>query len=419
MGSKPSKQSGGSKGGGMSPGQSMAMAGNTGLAGVKEKDAVTLQNAIQNVNRRTGGNQGSSFKDIGQKIGEVGSKYRRPADVANYVKNMSAISDALDKGASVFTGPDEIQRVNFNNLGIKDDQGRTILSRQLPNLNATAPSLGQLGGDMSRALTGYNSLQYTDPSSNIPEMVRSPGMAEGIAKLAVPGSIAAKIATDLFGTAKNFLFPVEEEEDIFSSGADATGGAFALAQSLVPKEIEQEELPSRSFLPNAPGGTYNVGFGKEAASAEDASAGSLLPGPGFKDTQRYDDFPNVEMNQSRSFLPNAPGGIYEDMSIGTQPGEEGPTSLTALRELNTPSNQLGGQGGEGEDGSQGQESSDTDSSTGPSALELSIRRNLESAGFTLSQIDSILGDLGYQMGGLVPPERGPMSSGVASLFKNK
>tara|TARA_R110002012_G_scaffold11995_1_gene53604 strand:- start:121 stop:1236 length:1116 start_codon:yes stop_codon:yes gene_type:complete len=371
MGSKPSKQSGGSKGGGMSPGQSMAMAGNTGLAGVKEKDAVTLQNAIQNVNRRTGGNQGSSFKDIGQKIGEVGSKYRRPADVANYVKNMSAISDALDKGASVFTGPDGIQRVNFNNLGIKDDQGRTILSRQLPNLNATAPSLGQLGGDMSRALTGYNSLQYTDPSSNVPEMVRSPGMAEGIAKLAVPGSIAAKIATDLFGTAKNFLFPIEEEEeeDIFSSGADATGGAFALAQSLVPKEIEQEELPNRSFL------------------------------------------------------PNAPGGIYEDMSIETQPGEEGPTSLTALRELNTPSNQPGGQGGnQGGNqggGSENQQPQDPPPNTDPSALELAIRRNLESAGFTLSQIDSILGDLGYQMGGLVPPERGPMSSGVASLFKNK
>jgi len=248
---------------GMSPGQSMAMAGNTGLGGVKEKDAITIQNAIQNINRATGGNQGSSFKDIGQNIGEVGSKYRRPADVENYAKNLSLINDALNQGASVFTGPDGIQRVNFNNTGIKDDQGRTILSKQLPNLNATAPSLGQLGGDMSRALTGYNSLQYTDPSSNIPEMVNREGLASLVAKAAIPGSIAFNLMKDLYGKGKNFLFPIKEEEekkekDIYSSAEDATGEAFMtsfLERDLKALPIDEEiTTPVTSVFPNFQGG---------------------------------------------------------------------------------------------------------------------------------------------------------------------
>ena len=60
-----------------------------------------------------------------------------------------------------------MQRVNFVGTGIKDEkQEATILSRQIPELTATAPTLGQLGGDISRAITGYNSLQYTDSTSN-------------------------------------------------------------------------------------------------------------------------------------------------------------------------------------------------------------------------------------------------------------
>ena len=70
---------------GMGPGQSRAMAGNTGLASITATDANKLQKAIRNINRATGGDQDSSFRSIGQKIGEIGSKYRRPADVANYV----------------------------------------------------------------------------------------------------------------------------------------------------------------------------------------------------------------------------------------------------------------------------------------------------------------------------------------------
>ena len=54
-----------------------------------------------------------------------------------------------------------------------------------------------------------------------------------------------------------------------------------------------------------------------------------------------------------------------------------------------------------------------------SEYELMSRRYLEMAGFTQQQIDEIMASQGYAAGGLIPPEKGPMSAGVASLFKNK
>ena len=387
---------------GMSPGQSMAMAGNTGLGGVKEKDAVTIQNAIRNVNRATGDNQGSSFKDIGQNIGEVGSKYRRPADVENYVKNLSLINDALNQGAGVFETPDGIRRVNFNNLGIKDDQGRTILSKQLPNLNATAPTLGQLGGDMSRALTGYNSLQYTDPSSNIPEMVNTEGLASLVGKAAIPGATAAKIARDLYGTAKNFLFPVEEEEeDIFSSGADATGGASILRTNIkdTPKVGDEMDQFIRTI-----GDPYVDPYSSGADATRNLND-IYSSGADAVDIRR-----------------NTLDGTRLDQV--TEPIQQLPEFLTGSKGSDKPkilqiNDQPGGGGGGGEDGSQGQGSSDTDPSTDPSEMELLTRRYLKMAGYTEEEIDNIIASRSYAVGGLIAPERGPMSSGVASLFKNK
>jgi hypothetical protein len=78
-----------------------------------------------------------------------------------------------------------------------------------------------------------------------------------------------------------------------------------------------------------------------------------------------------------------------------------------------------GGGGNQEDGNQNQQPQDPPPNTDPSAQELAIRKNLELAGFTQQQIDSIVDGLGFQMGGLVPPEKGPMSQGVGSLFQER
>ena len=118
-------------------------------------------------------------------------------------------------------------------------------------------------------------------------------------------------------------------------------------------------------------------------------------------------------------MPNAPGGIFENLSIEPQPGEEGaPSRLSELQEPNILMipNQPGGRGDDNNTTTTTTTDDDTDDT---SAQELAIRRNLELAGFTQQQIDSIVDGLGFQMGGLVPPDKGPMSQGVGSLFQER
>ena len=76
-----------------------------------------------------------------------------------------------------FRGPDGIPRFSFTNTGIKTPDGATLLSKQLPQLRATPGTFGETMGDIGRAFSGYNSIKYPE-ASNIPEMVRTPGMFE-------------------------------------------------------------------------------------------------------------------------------------------------------------------------------------------------------------------------------------------------
>ena len=405
MGSKPkTSQQQGKKGiFGMGPGQSMAMAGNTGLATMEQKQAEQIQQGLKNLG------QPSSFKSIGQNVDEVGSKYRRPADVDSYARDMQQLNEALAAGGKLFIGPDGNKRINLNKTGIKDDQGRTILSKQIPNLNAMAPSLGQLGGDIGRAITGYNSLQYTDPDKlgiNKMEMVRSPGLTEAL----IPGQTAARIAKDLYGTAKNFLFPIEEEEeeDIFSSGADALGGAAILSANMKDKPKVGDEIDE--FIRTI-GDPYVDPYssGADATRPAVANLNDI-----FSSGADAVDIGRNTLDETRLDQVTEPIQQLPEFLTGSS-GKDKPEILD-LRNITGG----GGNSGGGNQNQQQQDTdTDTDTDTDPSALELSIRRNLEAAGFTLTEIDSILGDLGYQMGGLVPPEKGPMSAGVASLFKNK
>ena len=145
---------------GMGPGQSMAMAGNTGLATASEKQANTISKGLQNLGKD------SSFTSIGQNIGEIGSRTRRPANVENYARKMDTINKGFEKGATTFVGPDGIERINFLGTGLKDDQGRTILSMMNPELKSTKPTRSQFfgrDGDVSRAFKGYNAIKYDEP----------------------------------------------------------------------------------------------------------------------------------------------------------------------------------------------------------------------------------------------------------------
>lgn len=181
MGSSKSASSGGggnkNKSYGMGPAQSMAMSGTTGLATATEKQANIIKAAT-----------GKSFNAISKNIGEVGSKYRRPADVEKYAKNLQTIEAGKILGAKTYVGPDGVERVNFIGTGMKDEQGRTILSKTTPELTAQAPTLKQLGGDIVRGLTGYNTLKYLD-GSNTPTMVREKGLLEITPAMAIFNAI--------------------------------------------------------------------------------------------------------------------------------------------------------------------------------------------------------------------------------------
>lgn len=220
----------------MGPGQSMAMAGNTGLATVSENQANTIAQGLQNLGRD------SSFQSIGQNIGEVGSKYRRPADIGAYASKMDTINKAFDAGAKTFTGPDGIDRINLSGTGLKDDQGRTILSMMNPELTATAPTLSQLGGDISRGVTGYNSLQYTDPNVNRADMVRTQGLADVLAKAAIPGSAAFNILKDLVGKGKNLFFPQDEDEGNTISLSDVRPAMTSDQAYFIPPKFTEQDF---------------------------------------------------------------------------------------------------------------------------------------------------------------------------------
>jgi len=200
----------------MDPGMSRAMSGNTGLAGLTENQVNTIINTNKKLNEATGGQRPDDFQSLGQSFGETGSKYRRPADKLRYVDQLNKIAEGLDAGASTFVGPDGITRLNYNNLGIKDDEGRTILSKQLPGITAMAPTGRQFLGDVKRAFTGYDTLQYTDPTSNIPKMVAQKGLGQYL----VPGGMSMELLKNLGTGIRDYFSPTKGSSNTFAGHED-------------------------------------------------------------------------------------------------------------------------------------------------------------------------------------------------------
>jgi hypothetical protein len=169
------------------PGMSRAMAGNTGLTGLTEGQVDNIVRGQTAVNRFLGDTTPVTFQSVGQRFGETGSKYRRPADKISFANEMAMLNKGIGAGGKFFVGADGVPRFSFTNTGIKNPEtGATILSRQLPQIRATAPTLNQVGGDIARAFTGFDSLKFVDPrmqgpmqegqNRNMAFMQRTPGM---------------------------------------------------------------------------------------------------------------------------------------------------------------------------------------------------------------------------------------------------
>jgi len=277
---------------------------------------------------------------------------------------------------------------------------------------ANQPTVGEFFGDMGRGLMGG---QADTPQFNLPtsrpgtptqdfaNMLPTPEKTQGIIPALINtggiGGLALNIIQDLFGKGKNFLFPEEEEEDTFSSAADAMGGAGAInlgdirtQRNLAGTTADEIDQFIRTI------GQPNVDLFSSGADAtrpavanlnDRFSSGADAMGGAGIDLEKLD-----QSNQLLNEITDQ--GIYEtgsnllgvgpEMGVFNVPGDRGSGFTPALE---TYYNNLIEQGVSPEE--------------------------------ALKQTN-VLSAYGYKDGGLtktVAPQEGPMSAGVASLFKNK
>ena len=81
----------------------------------------------------------------------------------------------------------------------------------------------------------------------VPDPQRSEGIIPALINTGGITGLALNLVKDLYSSGtdkvKDFLSPAAQlQPDPFSSGADATGGSFVLPQSLVPQDIERENI---------------------------------------------------------------------------------------------------------------------------------------------------------------------------------
>ena len=184
----------------MGPGQSMAMAGNTGLASFTQKDIEKVQQAKRDFNQFSGRDkdQGASFTDIGQEIDELGSKYRRPVKIAD---GLGAFSDGSGRA---YTPND------FNSDG------------SFRSFTASRPTFSQVMGDAGRAFKGYNSINYDNSSQGYSpiSMRNTPGLIEQgiLSPLTTVARAALGATNDLAGKIKPLF---SGTVDLFKEGLGA------------------------------------------------------------------------------------------------------------------------------------------------------------------------------------------------------
>jgi len=220
----------------MGPMESIARSGTTGLATATPREAEIIKAAT-----------GKSFNAISKNIGEVGSKYRRPADVEKYAKELKTIEEGKAKGAKNFVGPDGVERVSFVGTGMKDEEGRTILSKQIPELTAKAPTLKELGGDIARGLVGYNTLEYTD-ESNVPTMVKKKGLIPSVVNAAISGSLSP-IGAIMKGVSSSGFFSYGDGKDSKTTATTAPETTTEFAES--EAEAERKKKLAGSLVSSA------------------------------------------------------------------------------------------------------------------------------------------------------------------------
>jgi len=93
-----------------------------------------------------------SFRAVEKMARDIEEKYDRPADVKKFLDRSRKYQEGLRAGAVPEVGADGIMRLNLVDKGIKDAQGRTLLSMQSPMMTAVGPrNFGEFMGDIGGA----------------------------------------------------------------------------------------------------------------------------------------------------------------------------------------------------------------------------------------------------------------------------
>jgi len=281
---------------------------------------------------------------------------------------------------------------------------------------ANQPTMGELFGDIGRGLMGG---QADTPQFNLPtsrpgtptqdfaNMLPAPQKTQGIIPALLNtggiGGLALNIVQDLFGKGKNFFFPEEEEEDTFSSAADAMGGAAV--------SIPQ----GRGFVPE--GFTFPTNIQREAGPTVDLRTPTieeLVTTPVSQTGETTDSRPPVyELGNNRV-------GLGPELRVfNPEQSFMYPEEYTLpFTDIQIPS--VGRAIESAVTGGQGFDATMNLTPAGQSYYDSLIEQGMSPV--EAAQQVKVLAGYGYKDGGLtktVAPQEGPMSAGVASLFKNK
>jgi hypothetical protein len=232
---------------GMSPMESQARYGSIAGGGLQADKVSRAVDVMNQIRQSQGDDSRFTAQDLLRDKTATEMRYGRMADTDKFFDKTDQAGRALEAGANINVGPDGIPRIQYGNIGMKNDQGATILSTMLPSMTATAPTLGQLGGDIMRGLTGGTAFSR---AAGLP----NPEDAQGIMGVLSKASPMMNIL--------GFDFSPPTGPSTAQMAQDYVGGQgmFAPDRSLTPTTPSREELLSRVGIESIPDATDSPAF---------------------------------------------------------------------------------------------------------------------------------------------------------------
>lgn len=232
---------------GMSPGESLARYGSIAGGGLQPQQVSRSVDVMNQLRQAQGQEPSYTARDFLTDKTQREMQYGRRADTEKFSADLDRAGQALDTGAKIQVGPDGIPRIQYGNIGMKDDQGRTILSTMLPSMSAVAPTLRELGGDIKRGIMGGTAFSR---AAGLP----NPEDAQGIMAL-VP-----KMSPMLNFLGFDFSSPTSPSTRSMAQDYVGQTGMFTPDRSLTPTTPSREELLSRVGIESIPDATDSPAF---------------------------------------------------------------------------------------------------------------------------------------------------------------